>query len=765
MNASPSPLVMPVAEPSTISRDGPLVSVIIASRNNANFLPECLDSVARQTLSDYEVIVVDDASDDYSRDVVAKRCEADSRITLLCNLTQCGPAQARNRALDACRGRWIAVLDSDDLMHRERLAILVQAAEESGADILADNQILFYEASGKKARPLLNQHWIRKQTIVSCDFYVESNRLRKKGAPLGYLKPIFRRSFIEKGNIRYNPCMSIAEDYDFVLRLLLAGASFRIVPSLTYFYRRHRTSTSFRLSRENIVQMLDGDTISRRNHAHQVAEDVEHALQRRRRSIEDALSYTDLVSKLKAGDWAAAFMHGARAPRSTLFLADPVKERVGRLFSRRRSQTQTSRRACVLSRQRVTGATNGSSAYLLGICAALRDDGWIVDLVSPSPAMFGRWPVLRLLPEMSVFRSVRMRGALKLGSTVFAINPMIALRALLAVIDKALRRLHLGLGVFAQKAPHAIAVPLTDADRLFVASHARQASFIVADYEFLTEAVAFALSPSARTAVVMHDLFSAQNTANRPVTVDRGREMELLGAVDVVLAIQKEEAEIVASHLGADRVIIVPMAIDHVAAAQEGDGHTVLFVGSNTLPNVDAAQWLITTIWPFVVAVLPEARLCIAGTVCQAITTRRNDVQLLGRLNSLVEVYRHAAVVVSPLRSGSGLKVKLVEAMAHGKAIIGTSVTFQGVEHLAGAAASCLDEAKVFADEIIFLLRSPDVRRERGERALAAAAREFSPNRSYKQFLQYAAGAADRASPLAVPSGAKQSGNFLAETI
>ena len=85
----------------------------------------------------------------------------------------------------------------------------------------------------------------RHSEDVSCVDYVRSNCLQGRESPLGYLKPLFRRAFIEARGIRYNPELPIAEDYDFVLRLMLAGASFRTFPYLTYFYRRHSASTLF----------------------------------------------------------------------------------------------------------------------------------------------------------------------------------------------------------------------------------------------------------------------------------------------------------------------------------------------------------------------------------------------------------------------------------------------------------------------------------------------------------------------------------------
>ena len=67
----------------------------------------------------------------------------DKRLLLLSPAGNMGPAAARNRCIEAARGRWIAVLDSDDLMHPDRLARLVAAAERDNADIVADDLLIF----------------------------------------------------------------------------------------------------------------------------------------------------------------------------------------------------------------------------------------------------------------------------------------------------------------------------------------------------------------------------------------------------------------------------------------------------------------------------------------------------------------------------------------------------------------------------------------------------------------------------------------------
>lgn len=743
----------------------PIVSVIIACHNSGRFLDDCLTSVARQTLRNIEIIVVDDASDDDSRSIVARFMDSDSRFELIRCETQGGPARARNFALEICRGQWIAILDSDDLLHPERLALLVQAAEDDGCNIVADNQILFQDAPGRDARPLLEGDLARRPSVVSCAQYVRSNSLNGRSAALGYLKPLFRRSLIEASTLRYNPELPIAEDYDFVFRLMLAGGKLKTFPYLTYYYRRHPSSTSFRLSRDALVRMLQGDAISRAGLSLQLSPKIEGALQARRRSIEIALAFTDLVRALKSRDWRRAVTEIVSTPAATALLTGVLRDRIKRRFSRQRIHVTSKRRACILSRQRVVGATNGSSAYLLGFCESLRNDGWVVDLVCPSPAMFGRWPIFRLLPEMSVFHTISIRGAVRVGSFVVATNPAIAFRAVLAVADRLLGRLNLGLGALAQKAPHAIAVPFTDEDRLFIASRSGRPALIIADYAFLTEAIPFAMSPRARSAVVMHDLFSAQRTENRPVVIDQDREFELLGAADVVLAIQREEADVVAARQGRDRVIVVPMAVKQVESAQPGDGRTVMFVGSNTLPNADAVEWLLGEIWPKVVKGCARARLVVAGSVCQAVRPRGREVHFLGRVDALGDLYRDAAVVISPLRSGSGLKVKLVEALAHGKAMVGTSVTFQGVEHLAGTAALRTDDADAFASFVLKLLEDEDERKAQGHRALIAAGQEFSPVTSRAEFLRFANGTREPAIGSGTISSLKQSCFTDVETV
>ena len=106
------------------------VSIVIPCYNQARFLPDALDSVLAQTLTDWECIVVDDGSPDDTRDVAARYCKRDQRIRLVSHENR-GLAGARNSGIDASRGRYIQFLDADDLIAPEKLALQVAALAQS----------------------------------------------------------------------------------------------------------------------------------------------------------------------------------------------------------------------------------------------------------------------------------------------------------------------------------------------------------------------------------------------------------------------------------------------------------------------------------------------------------------------------------------------------------------------------------------------------------------------------------------------------------
>ena len=614
----------------------------VASVGRAHFLEEAVASVLRQDLADIEVIIqLDGDCDQGARDRVQRLADLDRRVVV--DRPDVGPdgSAAFSRVADLARGEWLARLGAEDLMHPARLGNLLAVGRRDGADIVADNVLVFGDDERVAPRALLSARRLRGLR------WVGAKDVSRHCRALGGLEPLISLSALRALGGGFGDATGLG-DPELILRLVSAGRRYRIDPMLGYFRRA-----------------------------------------------------------------------GAKSLRP---LTPPP----------------ATRKACVISRQRLIGRTNGSSAYLLDLAQSIRRAGLEPHLVQPTPMVLGRWPVLRLKPEMKVFASIAMRGVVRLGPLALAINPLVWARAARAAAVRGLMALGLpSPWPTARPAPYAIAAPWAVEDLLFVARFARRSGdVLIADYGWQTEAFPYALRPRAPTAVITHDLFH-NGPASSLAALSRDEEGRLLGQADAVIAIQAREAEEMGRMTPGRRVIVAPMSAEAAPSPQPGDARTVLFVASRTGPNVGGLQWMIDEVWPQVRAARPGAQLLVAGNICRAFGPPPPGVRFLGPVERLQEIYRQAGVVVSPLRTGSGLKIKLIEALALGKACVVTSVTLQGVESEAAEAVARADAPQAFAAAVIGLLANRGARIELGERALAAVRRNFSPEKGHAAFMDW----------------------------
>ena len=135
---------------------------------------------------------------------------------------------------------------------------------------------------------------------------------------------------------------------------------------------------------------------------------------------------------------------------------------------------------------------------------------------------------------------------------------------------------------------------------------------------------------------------------------------------------------------------------------------SVLFVGFfGYEPNCDAADWFIGAVWPRILEQMPEARLRIAGSRherLQAFGKNARNVELLGFVPDLVAEYARAHLFVCPIRSGSGTRVKLLEAAAYARPIVSTRVGAEGIDFEHGDSAMLVDSVDEFARSCLELL-------------------------------------------------------------
>ncbi len=205
----------------------------------------------------------------------------------------------------------------------------------------------------------------------------------------------------------------------------------------------------------------------------------------------------------------------------------------------------------------------------------------------------------------------------------------------------------------------------------------------------------------------------------------------MLAAADTIVAIQRDEAAILQRKLPGHEILVAPIAAVPVNGPQVGTAEIVMFVGSSAAPNVDGIKWFIESCWPKVQESRPNASLYIVGSVCYALGQMPETIKLLNVVESLEDLYEKASVIISPLRAGSGLKIKLIEALSKGKAVVATPITLQGVADILAGCARVTDSAPIFASQVIELLADEGKRAELGAKGISCVSQHFAPESAY----------------------------------
>ena len=123
------------------------MSVIIPVYNAQEYLRQCLDTVAGQTLENIEIICVDDGSTDSSAQILSEYAAADPRFVVL-RQENAGAGAARNKGLSAAKGRYLSFLDSDDFFEADMLELALKKAEEEKADFVVFQSDQYYTDEG-----------------------------------------------------------------------------------------------------------------------------------------------------------------------------------------------------------------------------------------------------------------------------------------------------------------------------------------------------------------------------------------------------------------------------------------------------------------------------------------------------------------------------------------------------------------------------------------------------------------------------------------
>lgn len=201
----------------------------------------------------------------------------------------------------------------------------------------------------------------------------------------------------------------------------------------------------------------------------------------------------------------------------------------------------------------------------------------------------------------------------------------------------------------------------------------------------------------------------------------RRYEIAVLSQYDAVVTLSPIDAARLQELCPYAHVGAIPPGVDdelfHSLDISE-EPYAVAFLGPlDWVPNADGARWFCREIWPKIKAHIPQARCYIVGRhpPRDLLAGSHQDVVLMGYVPEVSPIMACASVFVVPIRIGSGVRLKILHALAMGKAVVTTSVGCEGLELMDDEHLWVADTPQEFADKVIALLHAPATRRRLGE--------------------------------------------------
>lgn len=218
---------------SELKKNSPLISVVIATHNRQDLLPQAVDSILHQTYSNFEIIIVDDCSTDGTSRVIDGLVQIDGRINAFRSEKNIGPGAARNMGISHARGEYIAIMDDDDISLPQRLEKEIEVFKN-------DPQVMIVFSSVAWVDDDLNPMGVFPDVVSKGEFPTDSvgvfSLLYLEGHKIPNTSLLMKRKIWEK--VQYPSSPWIGEDWYLCLQLSALGMKFSAIDEPLVLMRR-----------------------------------------------------------------------------------------------------------------------------------------------------------------------------------------------------------------------------------------------------------------------------------------------------------------------------------------------------------------------------------------------------------------------------------------------------------------------------------------------------------------------------------------------
>jgi glycosyltransferase involved in cell wall biosynthesis len=380
---------------------------------------------------------------------------------------------------------------------------------------------------------------------------------------------------------------------------------------------------------------------------------------------------------------------------------------------------------------------NGVTVYNHDVLANLAAHGFDVHVLLLEPYLLrGRLPWVKAQASGSPFKALHP-GYVKIGGRFWH------LKGILCFLRNQLSRWFKFVNPMPPLAATTWGNELTPEEKTWVQAVRLQKKWdvVICNYCWLADSLT-CFEPQTKKAVLTHDVWHQhlyRKSDNLHMqALNRYKEAAYLNLADIVIAITQRDGDVFKEMVKTKKIIVAPMSCSPRFNDKPPKPGRLFFVGSGYIANVDGVNWFLNEVAPVLESKKPGCfEFHVAGLVGDALVGNRNGIKVVkkGIVVDLDIEYAQAQIVLIPLLGGTGLKIKLVEAIGHGKAIITTRAGAQGVESLEGRSFVLAESAEEFARAILEISENDEKRFALELGARESAINIFSPDACYRQLV------------------------------